>query len=103
MGSQGIFDKTRFVIFLKGHININLQKYFQLGEKIIQFKNFYEYLDVEISDKCDFFRAKKERCAEARPALFMIKQVWSTSSNVSIKLAKNCLNLRLYPYYRIEV
>ena len=84
----GILEKTRCVIFSKGHTNLNLQKHFLLGEKLVQFKDFNKYLGVEISDNCDFSKVKQGRCAKARSALFMIKQVLSTSGNVSIKLAK---------------
>ena len=52
--------KTRCVIFSKGHTNLNLQKHFLLGEKIIQFKDFYKYLGVEISDNCEFSKVRKE-------------------------------------------
>ena len=96
-GLQVSLKKTRCVIFSKGHTNLNLQKHFLLGDKIIQFKDYYKYLGVEISDNCEFSKVKKERCAKARSALFMIKQVLSTSGNVSIKLVKKLFESRIEP------
>ena len=96
-GLQVSLKKTRCVIFSKGHTNLNLQKRFLLGDKIIQFKDYYKYLGVEISDNYEFSKVKKERCAKVRSAHFMIKQALSTSGNVSIKLAKKLFESKIEP------
>ena len=74
-----------------------MQKDFFIGDKIIKFENFYKYLGVEINDNSEFTLVKKQRIIKARKAIIMLKQLLSTTGNVSVKLAKALFESKIEP------
>ena len=74
-----------------------MQKDFFIGDKIIKFENFYKYLGVEINDNSEFTLVKKQRVIKARKAIIMLKQLLSTTGNVSVKLAKALFESKIEP------
>ena len=96
-GLEVSLKKTRCVIFSKGHCKYELQKDFFIGDKIIKFENFYKYLGVEINDNSEFTLVKKQRVIKARKAIIMLKQLLSTTGNVSVKLAKALFESKIEP------
>ena len=96
-GLEVSLKKTRCVIFSKGHTNYALQNPFLLGQKILQFENFYKYLGVEIMDNCAFTMVKSERVIKAKKAFNMLRPLLSTTGNVSVKLAKILFESKIEP------